>query len=426
MANSVETTPLTAEIGPIATTSYLNPEVALMPRAICRPSVVAATDARQRRKMGGLAMPATEPCALCGKAFTQGGRGPRTKTCSRKCLDILASVGLICQHCGKTFNGKFRLQKHCSSACRRLARGLPATKVCSLCGKQMDTQTQNKTCLDCRKYGRQRECDQCGNMYTYWLPNSRFCSGNCKARFKYYSRSGRPAICGNCNIAFRPKTNKYSTYCSRECAFEMKTKISRERAWIKAMAKAAKVPFKPFTCKVCGNEWLALRRGISVCDQQECLDQVRQETLEDGREKYRAFYVRAPFLDSCKECGEEISEQRQGLNVRLCERCTVAQASAGRDRHKAMRRVRMRSGIYEVFDSYEVFSRDGWKCQGCGIETLRAYDRSTPEALNISPTLDHIIPLSRGGNHTRDNTQLLCNQCNYTKGDSIEFCEASA
>lgn len=41
-------------------------------------------------------------------------------------------------------------------------------------------------------------------------------------------------------------------------------------------------------------------------------------------------------------------------------------------------------------------------------------------------TLDHIIPLARGGSHTRENAQMICARCNSRKGakDPIEFAQS--
>ncbi len=36
-----------------------------------------------------------------------------------------------------------------------------------------------------------------------------------------------------------------------------------------------------------------------------------------------------------------------------------------------------------------------------------------------SPTLDHIVPITRGGNNSLYNLQLLCQFCNELKGNSI-------
>lgn len=62
---------------------------------------------------------------------------------------------------------------------------------------------------------------------------------------------------------------------------------------------------------------------------------------------------------------------------------------------------------------YAVFCRDAWTCQSCAKPTPRSargtYDHNAPE-------LDHVVPISKGGAHSYDNTQCLCRQCNLSKG----------
>jgi HNH endonuclease len=57
---------------------------------------------------------------------------------------------------------------------------------------------------------------------------------------------------------------------------------------------------------------------------------------------------------------------------------------------------------------YDILKRDNFKCRGCG---------SSP-ATNplIILHVDHIIPLSKGGETTPDNLQTLCSDCNLGKG----------
>ena len=52
-----------------------------------------------------------------------------------------------------------------------------------------------------------------------------------------------------------------------------------------------------------------------------------------------------------------------------------------------------------------VWNRDGGKCVKCGSQEKLEYD--------------HIIPFSKGGNNTARNLQLLCEECNRKKSNTI-------
>lgn len=81
-----------------------------------------------------------------------------------------------------------------------------------------------------------------------------------------------------------------------------------------------------------------------------------------------------------------------------------------------LRRARKAGNQSESFDPHEIFMRDGWSCQICGVATPRRL-RGTCEP--NAPELDHVIPLAKGGPHTRANTQCSCRSCNGRKGAKI-------
>jgi hypothetical protein len=65
----------------------------------------------------------------------------------------------------------------------------------------------------------------------------------------------------------------------------------------------------------------------------------------------------------------------------------------------------------EDFSHKDVFLRDGYICQCCKTKTRPDYKHTHP----LYPHLDHIQPLSLGGDHSKVNTQCLCANCNLTK-----------
>ena len=51
-----------------------------------------------------------------------------------------------------------------------------------------------------------------------------------------------------------------------------------------------------------------------------------------------------------------------------------------------------------------VFGRDGHRCQYCGA---------------TAESIDHVVPRSRGGDHTWENVVACCRPCNIRKGDRL-------
>jgi 5-methylcytosine-specific restriction endonuclease McrA len=59
--------------------------------------------------------------------------------------------------------------------------------------------------------------------------------------------------------------------------------------------------------------------------------------------------------------------------------------------------------------------RDGGTCQLCGDPINPALKAPDPKSVSI----DHVIPLSRGGEHSYANTQLAHFGCNSRKGSRV-------
>ena len=83
-----------------------------------------------------------------------------------------------------------------------------------------------------------------------------------------------------------------------------------------------------------------------------------------------------------------------------------------RDRRAADAHARRRASFYtqeiEDISRDEIAERDGHTCYLCNKWV------SVHEA-----ELDHVVPLSKGGNHTRSNVRLTHSICNAKKGDRL-------
>jgi len=62
-----------------------------------------------------------------------------------------------------------------------------------------------------------------------------------------------------------------------------------------------------------------------------------------------------------------------------------------------------------------VVARDGKNCRYCGVETTTP--RYSGDNSDCVRTLDHIVPLSRGGTNRLSNLVIACGWCNRMKAD---------
>ena len=112
---------------------------------------------------------------------------------------------------------------------------------------------------------------------------------------------------------------------------------------------------------------------------------------------------------NCIQCGDLfVRPERHAHHTTCSRRCS-------RRRHKYQRRhiKRVKNGG-ESFTLREIAERDGWCCHICG---KKVPDRDYA-ARDRDPTVDHLVPVSAGGSHTRANVALAHNRCNWERGDT--------
>ncbi len=76
----------------------------------------------------------------------------------------------------------------------------------------------------------------------------------------------------------------------------------------------------------------------------------------------------------------------------------------------AKRRAVLKGATVEKVDRGEIYIRDNGLCGICGLH-VSLHD----------VTLDHIIPLSKGGEHSKLNVQIAHRSCNSAKGAKLEI-----
>jgi 5-methylcytosine-specific restriction endonuclease McrA len=124
------------------------------------------------------------------------------------------------------------------------------------------------------------------------------------------------------------------------------------------------------------------------------------------------------IVKNCPTCGGFVPPNRLKYCSKTCSRHAYKDTAIYKAHKKAWRlkRKAMDRGatVADKFNPFQVFDRDGWKCQICGIKTPKSLRGSyKPNA----PELDHIVPISKGGQHTMTNAQTSCRSCNATKSN---------
>lgn len=136
----------------------------------------------------------------------------------------------------------------------------------------------------------------------------------------------------------------------------------------------------------------------------------------------------SPLVElACGHCGAGFTRLRGSTrkgatpfcSVKCRNQAKVVFAGASRravDRIRcAKRRARFVAAIVEAVDPDVVFERDEWQCYLCD----EPIDRALTGRDRMGPTIDHLIPLAEGGEHSYANVAAAHRSCNSRKGAAV-------
>lgn len=342
---------------------------------------------------------------------------------------------MACLKCGSewvTRKGKDMVS--CPECCRlqrckaRKQGRLPATleRTCKRCGEAFTAEgsamSQASYCKPCRPLARNERIQQ-------WKQD--VAAGVRQTTPQAKRGSGRPCLkCG------KPLRHSQPKYCSRACFFAARNEGRQswdrtrqlESVWHRG-GRWANAPSTKYigvlndsmqsVLKCWSNFRRALQRQKPICLQ--CDNQCKGE----GREfcsKRCAFAYREML--PCKQCSRPTPSRRNRPS--LCKACAkdAKRESSRNEKQKYGRNHRQRArhhGVrYVPVPVKEIYERDNYTCQICSKKCLpkAMVSKATGKIHPRSPSIDHIVPMCRGGEHVEANLQTACFKCNSLKSSS--------
>jgi 5-methylcytosine-specific restriction endonuclease McrA len=234
-------------------------------------------------------------------------------------------------------------------------------------------------------------CACCGNEYLSRHKRTKFCSESCRGKYNKNHR-GHKLVCVECGGSFKNYSDR--KYCSDSCKVSFKHKKKLEVQ--KQLERKREIEKKYKQIEKLRNSLY----NISL----------RSRTCYECKEEYILMKGEAGFKYCSKSCKEE------------------GQKKIKRKRNRISKDKRWRkNGKPDYSISLErLHKRDGGICYICNKNVDYNDFSITDEGHFISgdkyPSIDHVIPIAKGGLHKWNNVKLAHRRCNYLKRDeNLEF-----
>ena len=256
--------------------------------------------------------------------------------------------------------------------------------------------------------GKTRTCSICGETYTPKSETQQCCSSKC-ANIKAHNTTKKYYSCQYCGEPFWRKNAFRMKYCCKDCrdAARKETVVPKENP-------------KPTTykreCAWCGKPFETTYSKKKCC----CPSCSYENNKKNKREQWAEKYI--PKTITCRECGLAFTTECGNKHSVFCctscaekyERRVEHASNRHKDYMKEMKKKRERQikeSFVENVSYIKIYERDNGLCRICGLPVIKDKFASS----NWSGTIDHIIPLSSGGEHSMDNCQLAHRICNSLK-----------
>lgn len=167
------------------------------------------------------------------------------------------------------------------------------------------------------------------------------------------------------------------------------------------------------TCKYCV-ERKKEAKDAAKRDAQAAREEQRQKLKE--RRFWSSSFEQISF-SVCQECGRDYLG-----GGKYCSQECQMRAHNKRKKDKRLAKIKDRCVDMDI-DVRRLYERDGgvcWLCGGtCNFEDYTKDASGHFVVGHTYPSIDHVIPLSRGGVHSWENVKLAHHRCNSLKSDKV-------
>lgn len=232
-------------------------------------------------------------------------------------------------------------------------------------------------------------CIICNKEFTPKRSDSRICSKECLKKFSSKKHLLPKEIeCAVCGKKFKPKTS-YQKACCRECGDKLRLYNYTIREKKPKPKKPSRKQLYKKVCVVCGKEFETYS-ARQICCSKECL-------------LLRHKHQPKEYENTCVWCGKVFKSNR------ISKYCSHSCKIKARDTKKLHHRPYKTNNSSDIrIYRNKIGERDNWICNICG----KPVDKNLKYPDPMSPSLDHIIPLSKGGKHSEDNIHIAHLRCN--------------
>jgi 5-methylcytosine-specific restriction endonuclease McrA len=185
-------------------------------------------------------------------------------------------------------------------------------------------------------------------------------------------------------------------------------------------------------CLSCGAEYYAKDLSVLYCDNPECRKAHQQEYYKQYRttEKYQKQkeeyykthkehiklyarkYIKRDYVKEHRKRYAEEYHQRPEVKERYRNRIAEERKTESGYIKNLYYRIKTRGETSLKLSDIDNLMRNNNICYYCGKEL---------KEINGKKTIDHRIPLSRGGSNEIENMVVACEHCNYSKSDKTDL-----